>query len=483
MSKQAIIVLIVVAIALGTTLFLMNRQSPQQPAPGSSTAPSGPAFEIEPSQVQAVSLTGADGTTRAVFRTELGGWIYAEADVQTQPTTGWPADATRVNSALRTIQLIPTAGEAGQTALGSNTALIRMRLSDGTIRSIRAEREAIGGNTLAQIDDDRVVLVRADTLQPIFSEGPGDWRIRNPLAGLTTDASRLTITSGDRRVSLAKVENRWIMRSPISARADDAVVRTVLEAILNMRVASFDPSATSIDSPVVTISAERDDAVQPDGSARRVTTRELTIGAQADPRTGNRFAVLRGSSLPSNTSLVLERADIQTDEQFAALARPEAFLSRRAAHERPSDIGIVLVRPLAGTGSDRAFRRDLEGWNEMRPDGGMRTAEIPDRTALEEVLTLLTQTQGDPRIASDIDDFRALTRIELYTLDDSDLGSIQAGYANSGTLALRRGNVMWLYPETAVPSMLMMPAHDQVDPLPQREPSSAGNGAEEDDNK
>jgi hypothetical protein len=473
MSKAATVVLLVIALGLGATLFLINRgATPAQNGPSDAQTPTGPAFEIDPAQVRAMTVTEPGGVTRSVYRTDLGGWIYAELPVTATPDVGWPTDATRVNSALRTLSLIPVAGEAESASINDSAPVIELRMADGTARSLQVERDSVGGNTLARIDEDRLVLIEAATVAGVLESGPEAWRVNSPLAGIAADASRITIVAGERRVALAKVDNRWIMRGPISARADEDIIRTVLEAILKMRIVEFAGEDALVTEPVVTIDIERDDMVRDDGSARRVTSRTLAIGGQADAGASTRRATVRGTDLPPATALVVERGDIITDQQFANLARAEAYLSKIAVPERREDIGIILFRPLGEPTGDRGFRRDLEGWNEMRPDGGMRTAEIPDREALTSAITMMTGTPGEPRMAADVEAFRPLTRVEMYTLDDSDLGSLQVGYVD-GTLAIRRGNVLWLYPETQAPSLFALPAPDQLEPEPEREPSDA----------
>ena len=96
-------------------------------------------------------------------------------------------------------------------------------------------------------------------------------------------------------------------------------------------------------------------------------------------------------------------------------------------------------------------------------------------------ITMMTGTPGELRMAADVEAFRPLTRVEMYTLDDSDLGSLQVGYVD-GTLAIRRGNVLWLYPEIQAPSLFALPAPDQLEPEPEREPSDASD-SETGDNK
>lgn len=474
MSKAATVVLLVIALGLGATLFLLNRGAAPAPSgPSDTQTPTGPAFEIDPSAVRAMTVTEPGGVTRSVYRTDLGGWIYAELPVSAMPDVGWPTDATQVNSALRTLALIPVAGEAESASISDTAPIIELRLADGSTRSLQVEREFVGGNTLARVDDDRLVLIEANTVAGILESGPDAWRIRSPLAGIATDASRVTIVAGEQRVALAKVDNRWIMRGPISARADEQIIRTVLEAIVKMRIAEFTGDESLITDPVATVEIERDDMIGNDAAARRVTARTLTIGAPADAGATTRYATVRGTDLPPATPLIVERGDIITDQQFANLARAEAYLSKIAVPERREDIGIILFRPLGDPSGDRGFRRDLEGWNEMRPDGGMRTAELPDREALNNALTMLTNTPGEPRIAADIETFRPLTRVEMYTLDDSDLGSLQVGYVDE-TLAVRRGNVLWLYPQTQAPTLFALPAPDQLEPEPEREPGGAG---------
>ncbi len=481
MSKSAIIVLVLIALGLGGMLLIINQQPKGPGGQNSSDTPSGPAFEIDVAQVQALSISRPGEPTRSVFKTEDNSWVYAELPASATPDSGWPADSPRIQSALRSLTPIPAAGDASGATIDETAPTIELRLANGTMRTLKVEQQSVGGNVLAQIDEDRLVLIQAGTVSAIFDEGPSEWRVKGPLAGIAGDASRLTITAGDRRVALAKVENRWIMRAPISARADESVIRTVLEAILKMRIAEFAGAEAIVSEPVVTIEAERDDTIRNDGSARRVTSRTLDIGPAASGGTA-RLATLRGSNLPALTPLVLERGDIQTDQQFANLARPEAYLSKIAVPERRADIGIILFRPLGDSTGDRGFRRDIEGWNEMRPDGGMRTAELPDRDALTGVLNLLCDTPGQPRIAAEVEDFRPLTRVELYTLDDSDLGTLQVGYAQ-GMLAVRRTNVLWLYPDASVPALFMLPLPDQVEPEAPREPSNDPGDADPQDNK
>ncbi|XHC27139.1 MAG: DUF4340 domain-containing protein [Phycisphaerales bacterium] len=473
MSKAATVVLLVIALGLGATLFLINRgASPAPNGPSDAQTTTGPAFEIDPAQVRAMTVTEPGGVTRSVYRTDLGGWIYAELPVSATPDVGWPTDATQVNSALRTLSLIPVAGDAESASISDTAPIIELRMADGSTRSLQVERDSVGGNTLARVDEERLVLIEASSVSGVLESGPEAWRVNSPLAGIAADASRITIVAGEQRVALAKVDNRWIMRGPISARADEAVIRTVLEAILKMRITQFAGEDSLVTDPIVTIEVERDDLVRDDGSARRVTSRTLAIGGQADAGGSTRRATVRGTDLPSATSLVVERGSIITDQQFANLARAEAYLSKTAVPERREDIGIILFRPLGDPTSDRGFRRDLEGWNEMRPDGGMRTAELPDREALTAAITMLTGTPGEARIAANIEGFRPLTRVEMYTLDDSDLGSLQAGYVD-GTLAVRRGNVLWLYPEVQAPALFQLPSPDQLEPEPEREPSDA----------
>lgn len=481
MSKSAIIVLIVVALVLGGTLLLINQQ---QPSPGGSngeTTPTGPAFEVSASDVVAMTFTEPGGVTRSVYRMPLGSWVYAESPVTAEPEQGWPVDVSRVRSALQTLSPIPAAGVAESATVSDDAPIIELRLSDGSTRSLQVERESVGGNTLARVDGERTVLIPASSVADLLSEGPEAWRIRSPLAGVAVDASRITITAGNERVALAKVENRWIMRGPVSARADEAVIRAVLDELLKMRIAEFAGDEALVSQPIVTVELERDDAIGTDGSVRRVTARSLAIGAAADPGNATRFATARGTDLPPITPLVVERGDIITDQQFMNLAEATAYLSKNPVHERPADIGIILFRPMGDMNAERGFRRDLEGWNEMNPDGGMRTAELPDRLALESALTMLATTPGKPQIASRVESFRPLTRVELFTLDGSDLGSLQVGYTE-GVLSVRRGTVLWLYPDTAAPAMFMLPDPSELEPEPEREPSDASE-ADSEDNK
>ncbi len=484
MSRTAIIVLVIVALGLGATLYFVN-QKPSPAGGNGSTAgsdtPTGPAFEINTAQVVALTVTEPGGVTRSVFRTPVGGWIYGELPVTTEPETGWPVDASRVRSALQTLSPIPAVGRAQSTSINDSAPVIELRLADGTVRSLQVERESVGGNSLALVDSEEVVLIASDTVSDLLASGPETWRVTSPLAGITNDASRITITAGEHRVALAKVENRWTLRGPISARADEEIIRLVLNELLKMRITEFTDSTGLVTDPVATIEVERDDSISSDGSARRVTSRIFTIGAVSSAGATTRRATVRGTDLPPATPLIIDPSDVLTDQQFANLARPEAYISKQPLHERREDIGIILFRPMGDMSAERGFRRDLEGWNEMNPQGGMRTAELPDRQALDAAITMLAVEKGEPYIASEIESFRPLTRVELYTLDGSDLGSLQVGYTD-GLLSVRRGTVLWAYPDLAAPSMFMLPTPEELEPEAEREPSDA-DGADAQDNK
>ncbi|MFG0294052.1 MAG: DUF4340 domain-containing protein [Phycisphaerales bacterium JB050] len=484
MSRTAIIVLVIVALGLGATLYFVNQKphfaGGNGSSPGSST-PTGPAFEVDTAQVVALTVTEPGGVTRSVYKTPVGGWIYAELPVTTEPDIGWPVDVSRVRSALQTLSPIPAAGRSDSVTVDDSAPIIELRLADGTVRSLQVERESVGGNSLALVDSEQTVLIPSDTVSDILSQGPESWRLTSPLAGLNSDPSRITIASGNNRVALAKVENRWTIRGPISARADEVMIRSLLSELAKMRISEFTDSTNLVTDPVVTFEVERDDVVSSDGSARRVTRRVFSIGGAMPPGGPLRRATVRGTDLPPATAMIIERGGISTDEQFIKLAEPEIYITKHPLHERREDIGIILFRPIGNMDAERGFRRDLEGWNEMNRDGGMRTAELPDREALDQAITMLTTETGTPRIASEVDHFRPLTRVELYTLDGSDLGSLQVGYTD-GVVSVRRGTVLWLYPETIAPSMFMLPAPDQIEPEPERVPSGAG-GANPQGNK
>lgn len=464
MSTKALVTTLIVFGLLVGVAVLLNQGGPQK---AQSTNGPTPILEIDPASIRTIEVV-SDGDRSTVRRAESGGWVYVADDLE------WPVRPDAPNTMLRVLGSVSGSDPGSdETGLGDRVCTINLTLEDGSTRTIEVSEQTVGGRSLARTGEGKTAIIGPDLLDAATRPGPRGWRVADALPGVgPIDTSRVTIETPDASIALARVDGAWQMRAPVGARANAEAVNGLLQTLAAARAGSFiDPpglpasSIMKLDAPGMVITCERDLRMIDDAGNVSVQTnaRQLRLGGPAGADGASVYAA--PDAAPSFV-LVL-KSDLATSIPTS----PRHYLATTATGVHPSEVWMVVIQPDSGASIGR--RRHLDQWLELRPDGS--TADAASEP-VEELLTFLAETPGEPDIASG--DMRSLARVDLLDSEGGVLDRITIGYNADGRLVARSGRIMWTYglPEPpailAVPSFGDLPAMEERPEVPEQDPDS-----------
>lgn len=441
MSQRALLIVIVIAIALGAVLIFVGRSS--QPR----VNPDEPLVTFDPADVRAITIATHGGGEHTVARTERGGWAYLAKPADTP----WPCELKDPRQLLAVLaDLRPVPGATPPDGDIREPVTITLTTDADPIR-FRIASVAVAGNVVAQADDGPRAVVTDAVLTAATRPGPRGWRLRSALPGVNTyDTDRITIATPDRTIVFAKRSGRWVLTQPVAARVNPATIDDLIRLINAITIARFDDgpidrAAVGLARPALTITAERD--LRTTGGTT-VDTRTLAIGAPADPASLERFAAPdpRGSLL-----LVIAGA---ADPVAAIPIAPRHYLALTASGTLPADVGMIHTR--VGT-VEAAYRRNLGAWESIDPD-----MPAPDQQDVDDLLGFLAGNPGEPELALSADALRTVATIQLFDFETDLIETISLGWTADGVLGALTGPILILYPGMPPPAILDMPTPDQL---------------------
>jgi hypothetical protein len=377
MSRTALAIFLVLGIIFGAAALYSLRSGAGAPA----DAPA--LLDMDPSQVRALRVEPAGGAAPVVVERQAdGSWrLRREGDAD---GVWWPVNPGNARGAVRILAELRPLADAPATTPINEVLTIDAILDDGTARTLRVDAETLGGRRLVRTGDGRAASIDAAVVDAFQNPGPLGWRQSLALPGIGMEVSRITILGPDSTVRLARTGAAWRIDAPVRMRAGDASVRQLIGTLASARVQRFiDDPAVAADAPVgegdtrLTIVCETDERVLgEDGQVRTVTTaRTLRIGAPASV---------------DQTAWFARTGDGQTlvvDGAVAAISTdPTAYAAATAASTRPADVGTIILRHAGG--ADRGFRRGIDGWSRMTPEGAL---EPMDAQPVEDLLAFLAQ--------------------------------------------------------------------------------------------
>lgn len=445
MSRTAAVVALIVALILGGVAVLTLS------TPGGGPNMDGPSeavFAFQPSEVQSLRVAPAgQDVSYMVERASPGGWrLRTFGSGDTRP---WPVVPTRARGAVRVLaDLAAPVDQDAAPTLDDRAVTLEVTLRDGKEHRLEIGSEAVGGRRRAVTGDGRVMYVDASVLDVLTNPGPPGWRNPAALPGVGAETSRIAIRAPETALTLARVEGDWRLRSPVRARASDSAVSDLVGALAALRATSFltpdeAPPATEmgLDEPELVITIESDQRrIGPDGEVTIETARRrLRLGGPARLGGGGRFA----DTGEGGQAMVVDASGIdaiQTD--------PALYPARTAIGARPSGIGMVIVMPTSG--SDRGYRRTIDGWRRIADDGGL--APVEDEV-VESLLTFLSERLASDVLLREPSDVQPVAIVRLLDLADGPLGRVEVGEAAEG-VAVRTDDVTRMYAGASLPSLL-----------------------------
>lgn len=386
MSSRAAIVALCLALALGLAAAVSIW--PGTPRPHAAL----PLLDADLARVERIVVTRPDGTSDAIVPGATPGSWEIDAGERGEP---WPLDPARVQAMLRLLRESEVEPAAVGTVEGG--PIVRVSERGGGVQEIRFAGAALGGRVGVRATGTGAAgTVPADLSRMLTEPGPRGWRDRSALPGLGPETARVTVDSGGRRVSLARVGGRWGLVEPIAAPAEARAVESLLVSLARVRVERFLDDGTPggvpvAGAPVARVRIESDRRVpRGEGFARVTTRQELSLGAPADATEQTLMAMV-ASRVEEDGRVVRESAPRPVIVSRGGLdgiaASAEAYVSRRTFESSPGDVrAIVLEWAAAGSDARRVeLTRTIDGWLAQglaEHDGADAAAQATDVLAL-----------------------------------------------------------------------------------------------------
>ncbi len=418
MSRPAVIVSLLIALGLtAISIFALrpasNRASERQVV-----------LELDPAAVTALSVE-RDGAAARVVRGRLPGeWIAHTGEA------AWPIAPERMRAALRVLTELRGAPVDETMPEGAGTLTLERQGADPL--ALRIAPPGLGGRRLVEVAGQ--VYQVDDWLHEAFIEsGPADWRAKSAMPGVSVDASRVTITSGGRRIALNRAGGRWALTAPVGARASGPAVEALLGLLAKAGVTRFYDEApaddvTGLSEPLASVRVERDIQIPEGATVRRereVVT--LEIGGPTDTTMTTLFARVTIETSLEGAARGQAVVGVSQAELNRVNPAPEAYIDPQSAPAPASEIGaLALSAPDAGAA--RVTIERIAGGGQVvggEADGAALSA--PDAAAMDEALGTLCAAPAGALLIERPAGYAPALSVELRSLGGSPLAILEIG--------------------------------------------------------
>lgn len=483
MSRPAVIVSLLIALGLtAISIFALrpiaNRASEREVV-----------LELDPAAVTALSVEH-DGTAARVERGRLPGeWIVHTGEA------AWPIAPERMRAALRVLTELRGAPVDDAMPEGAGTLTLERESPRGTgggvpegadPLALRIAPPGLGGRRLVEVAGQ--VYQVDDWLHEAFIEsGPADWRAKSAMPGVSVDASRVTITSGGRRIAMNRAGGRWALTAPVGARASGPAVEALLGLLAKAGVTRFYDEApaddvTGLREPLASVRVERDIQI-PDGATvrreREVVT--LEIGGPTDTTMTTLFArvtietslegAARGQAVVGVSAAELNRINPQ----------PEAYIAPQSAPAPASEIGALALAASDGGAARVTIERTAGGWQVVGGEADGAALSAPDAAAMDEALDTLCAAPAGALVIERPAGYAPALSVELRSLGGSPLAILEIGTMpapeRSGAerfLVVRDGETFRIYESRTIATLELLQGFLDAAGSPEPEPAEIG---------
>ncbi|MEC9372257.1 MAG: hypothetical protein VYC34_00365, partial [Planctomycetota bacterium] len=411
----------------------------------------------QPSDVQTMIVQRpGESEWEEIRRASDGGWTLTIGRSEGAAGPPWPLNPSNVRGLLGVLRNLTAAGAPPEGNRELRPALsLRIFESDEKETVVTFDERAIGGRRLVEVDGETRAFIGQDVFEALAAPGPRGWRESSALPNVLADAARLQISAADQQIALRRIGNRWMLASPLAARASGEKVDEVRNAMSSIAIADFldaglpENDVTQLNAPVLALAAEKDNrVVDPAGGEPRVETerRELLIGAAADVSGATRYALGR----PGNAPLL-----VRTDSLQRISVDPLDYVELTSTSQIPSSIGAMLIEPVSG--AEFARKRTENGWSALDDAGASADGGVAP------LLTLLAESPAAGVSFEAPDGYIEQGRLTLLDLGDEMLERFAWGVAGDFFVIHNldeggAGGVYRLYEQAQRPDLLRTPA-------------------------
>ncbi len=323
---------LVVVLLIAAIIFFVIPKTSEQPKPADSTTA---IFSPAP-KIKALSFT-QDGSLQVAFEKAGDDWKM------TAPINA-SVDSFSVGDIAGTIETLnyrrkfapESTGDKSAEATGTDKPRNVVKFTDdlGKDHTIYFGKRSEDGY-FATVDGDHTVYVLASNPIDALDKDPDSFRNKTIKQVEITKINRLEVKTPDSDVTLAKSGDKWMITSPISARANDVAVQDIVTAFGNIQAIKFselDKNITQLSHPTVWATAW----VQDQTPATSPATAPATAGSK--PATSNPATA---ASEPSGTPVTIQFGvfsnpiDIGSSPVYASLAgAPDVFTYGRESYNK-----------------------------------------------------------------------------------------------------------------------------------------------------
>lgn len=396
MTNRAAITWLILATIFASCALVVNRLNSRATAPAASQR----LFDAPLDEVSSIKIL-APGRPLMTFTSSRGTGTWLASEDGGVP---WPVEPGRISALLRVLSGTVGTPISDQTVSDAATSIELLDESDSPGPTIRVDTQSLGGRTLVEVaegDARRTLLVDDSLRRALSGAGPMSWRDRRAFPDLPSDPTRIILRMPAHTIELARIGNRWGLRSPIVARADADAVGAVIRALQSMDATRFidtlpadGPAFPEQSQVAITIESASFD---PGSETRSVDRWTLDLGG-VSPQ-GGAF-VARVARAPADAGSTARPAygpiliELGNDRLAAIPAVIEAYLARTLLDVPSSDIGSLTLAPPDSEGL--RYQRTASGWT-LTSDPASPAAPIPDtdRRQVDAIVAILADARAE----------------------------------------------------------------------------------------
>jgi hypothetical protein len=234
MNQRKSLLMIVVLLILGGYIYFVEVPRGQKEAEGKKLV------TLDKDAIVEIALTYPDRAL-TLKKTDAEKWRI------TQPVEA-DADESTVNNLITSVidaEVKRTLDEIPQdlTVYGLNAPVVKMKLAlkDGkSLPLVSLGKDTpVGFSVYAQKEGEQKILLVPQTLRTGLTKEVKDLRDRTILTFTDDEVRKVEIRAADTEIVLQKADGGWKLEKPISAKADDAEVRTFLSNLRSIRAQDF----------------------------------------------------------------------------------------------------------------------------------------------------------------------------------------------------------------------------------------------------
>lgn len=399
----------------------------QRGARATATLPGIERMPIE--DVQRIEFAWRDGRTMT-FEREQRAWM------QTEPFR-YPLDGYRMRQLITAAQEVEVldridpgafSEEFTPAGLGFDPHELRVRyVWDDGEAEYALGRRGIAGRAYLRAANDEAVLVTSQHLhERLLAQRPETWRDRTLFRDVSIELDRIIREEGSSRIVMERDRRDWLIREPVTTRADREGIERYVNAIAGARAGGFildhpsDLARFGLHAPVGRLRivgsrvapGEGERADGDEAEPERVAFEQaLLVGSTAGGGTQDRFAMLEGSP-------VVIRLPARA---LAGLFMPLSELVDPTATGVPA----ADVRSLQVNGPEGTFllQREMTRW--IAPDHNDRRVTAED---VAELLEQLTEHRAPEMVVSEYPQELHVATITLFGYDRRPLDTVRVAY-------------------------------------------------------